>query len=91
MGKAGLRMKKYKYLLVMAAVSAVLLTGCKEGEYQDQIPERTVKYDLILNQGSCFVFTFEDPETGVWYISASDGVTPRLDENGELYRQKEER
>lgn len=30
MGKAGLRMKKYKYLLVLAAVSAALLTGCAE-------------------------------------------------------------
>ena len=84
-------MKKYKYLLVLAAISAALLTGCKEGVYQDRIPEGTVKYDLILNEVPYFVFTFEDPETGVWYISASDGVTPRLDENGELYQQKEER
>lgn len=32
-------MKKYKYLLVLAAISAALLTGCKEGVYQDRIPE----------------------------------------------------
>lgn len=32
-----------------------------------------------------FVFTFKDPDTNVWYISAENGVTPRLNKDGSLY------
>lgn len=79
-------MKRHNILAIVVVLAAVLMTGCKDGNMQDTIQEGTVKYELILSKGSCFVYTFEDPETGVWYLSTAKGITPRLDENGELYR-----
>lgn len=35
------------------------------------------------------VYTFEDPETGVWYLySRNSGITPRLNEDGTLYEEE---
>lgn len=79
-------MKRYNVLVIVIVLATVLMTGCKDGDRQDTIQEGTVKYELILNNGSCFVYIFEDPETGVWYISTGEGITPRLDKNGEPYR-----
>ena len=80
-------MRKNKILLfvLILVVSAFVLTGCKEGDEQNKYPDGLIKYDMLLNSGSCFVYTFQDPETKVWYISTSEGVTPRLNEDGSLY------
>ena len=47
--------------------------------------EYNTPYQILLNSGSCFVYTFRDEATGVWYISSSKGVTPRLNADGSLY------
>ena len=59
------------------------LTGCIKGNRLEN-QENTSWYG-ILNDGSCFVYTFKDEETGVWYISTSEGNTPRLNADGTLY------
>ena len=43
------------------------------------------EYQILLNVGSCFVYSFRDEETGVWYVATRGGVTPRLNADGSLY------
>lgn len=76
---------KILLLILILIISIFMLTGCKEGDEQNKYPDGLVKYDMLLNSGSRFVYTFQDPETKVWYISTSNGVTPRLNEDGSLY------
>ena len=78
-------MKSWKLPLIIAIVVflTVGLTGCKNGNYTES--EQKIEYSILLNSGSCFVYTFEDAETGVWYISTSEGITPRLNADGTLY------
>lgn len=78
-------MKKKIVILFMTLILSVGLTGCdsKEGNYQEStVP---IDYSVLLNSGSCFVYTFKDEETGVWYICTSKGITPRLNSDGSLY------
>ena len=65
----------------------LLLVGCKPGDNQHTIKDGVVKYEVILNTGSMFVYTFQDPITEVWYISTSEGITPRLNDDGSLYKK----
>lgn len=58
------------------------LTGCTPG---DKVPTEKTEYSIVLNSGSCFVFTFKDPDTNVWYIASGEGLTPRLNQDGSLY------
>ena len=76
---------KILLLILILIISIFMLTGCKEGDEQNKYPDGLVKYDMFLNSGSRFVYTFQDPETKVWYISTSKGVTPRLNADGSLY------
>ena len=64
-------MKNWKLPLIITVVVILAfgLTGCKNGNHK----------------GSCFVYTFRDKETGVWYISTAKGITPRLNADGTLY------
>lgn len=73
--------------IVIAALSACMY-GCVEGDVQKEIEEGTVKYEMLLNTGSCFVYTFQDPETGVWYLATSEGITERVNQDGSLYQNK---
>lgn len=75
-------MKKVITMLLMLAL-ILCTTGCVWGEAQETV--ETTKHKMLLNKGSCFVYTFQDSETGVWYISTSEGVTPRLNADGTLY------
>lgn len=77
--------KKVAVLLTTIAISAGL-TGCIDGDKQEA--DENTKWNMLLNSGSCFVFTFRDNETGVWYISTTEGVTPRLNADGTLYVSK---
>lgn len=74
-----------KALLVGLTVLICLLTACApvKGNYAG-IDESTTN-KILLNSGSMFVYTFCDEETGVWYVSSSRGVTPRLKADGSLY------
>lgn len=60
----------------------LILTGCVSGT---KVPTEKTEYSIMLNSGSCFVFTFKDPDTNVWYISNKYVVTPRLNQDGTLY------
>lgn len=76
---------------IVVLLSSILMSsvcGCsfKDGDMQNTVQEGTVKYEVLLNSGSCFVYTFQDPETGVWYMCTSRGITVRLNEDGSLYK-----
>lgn len=76
-----MKKKVIGFILVLAICFG--LTGCVEGERIENSDK--IEYSILLNEGSCFVHTFKDEETGVWYISTSEGVTPRLNADGTLY------
>nr|DAP07843.1 MAG TPA: Prokaryotic membrane lipoprotein lipid attachment site [Caudoviricetes sp.] len=78
-------MKKF----LICLLSVFMLTGCGGGKEQSDIPSGTVKYEMLLNHGSKFVYTFQDPITGVWYLSTSEGITPRLNADGSFYLKSE--
>lgn len=79
---------KYKVILFILSLSLCLvLSGCVEGNKKEAT--NITSYEILLNTGSCFVYTFKDEETGVWYLSTSDGITPRLNLDGNLYNDFE--
>lgn len=77
-----------KTLLIVSVVATCILTACSpvEGNYVGTEENTTNK--ILLNSGSMFAYAFCDEETGVWYISSSRGVTPRLNTDGSLYVNK---
>ena len=76
-------MKKKVIGLILILAICFGLTGCVEGERIENSDK--TEYSILLNEGSCFVYTFKDEETGVWYIATSKSVTPRLNADGTLY------
>lgn len=76
-------MKKKAIGLILVLAICFGLTGCVEGERIENSDK--IEYSILLHKGSCFVYTFKDEETGVWYIATSKGVTPRLNADGTLY------
>ena len=76
-------MKKKVIGLILVLAICFGLTGCVEGERIENSDK--IEYSILLNEGSCFVYTFKDEETGVWYMATSKGVTPRLNADGTLY------
>lgn len=78
-------MKKIVCVILVLIMSAVMFCGCGSASGVAQESVNDTQHQMLLNNGSCFVYTFEDSETGVWYISTSDGITPRLNADGTLY------
>lgn len=76
-------MKKKVVGLILVLSICFGLTGCVEGDKVENTGK--MEYSILLSEGSCFVYTFKDEETGVWYISTSKGVIPRLNADGTLY------
>ena len=76
-------MKKKVIGFIVVLAICFGLTGCVEGERIENSDK--IEYSILLNEGSCFVYTFKDEETGVWYIATSKGVTPRLNADVTLY------
>lgn len=77
-----MKKKVIGFILVLAICFG--LTGCVEGEQIENTDK--IEYSILLNEGSCFVYTFKDEETGVWYISTyKGGLAPRLNADGTLY------
>lgn len=77
-------MKKKVVVLILILAICFGLTGCVEGERIENSDK--IEYSILLNEGSCLVYTFKDEETGVWYISTYKGGTiPRLNADGTLY------
>jgi len=54
-------------------------------ENEKEVFKKIKQYQILLNNGSCFIYTFKDESTGVWYISTSEAVIPRLNTDGTLY------
>lgn len=75
-------MKKIIYMFLLISILAV---GCSpvKGERKETVQD--TNYKILLNSGSCFVYTFCDEETGVWYIATSEGITPRLQADKTLF------
>lgn len=76
-------MKKILSILIVAIIMVTMLCGCVEGEQEEA--RNNTEFQMWLNYGSCFVYSFKDEETGVWYVSTGEGVTPRLNADGSLY------
>lgn len=77
-------MKKKVIGFILAVSICIGLTGCVEGDKVENTGK--MEYSILLNEGSCLVYTFKDEETGVWYISTYKGGTiPRLNADGTLY------
>lgn len=72
-----------KRMAVLSILTALLLTGCTEGE---RLNDATgTKSQKLINWGSMYVYTFRDEKTGVWYIVTDGGITTRLESDGSLY------
>ena len=81
-----------KVLLLIAILTIILAVFCGCGSPvpgKTTEPRNDTEYQMLLNSGRCFVYTFKDEKTGVWYIVAGDGVTPRLNADGSLYTEKD--
>lgn len=76
-------MKKILLILIVIVLMMTMLCGCVEGNMEE--PRSGTEYQIWLNSGSCFVYSFKDEETGVWYVSTVHGITPRLNADGSLY------
>ena len=77
---------KRKMILFLLFLSLTFgLCSCSPVPGDRKNSAENIKYQMLLNSGSCFVFVFQDKETGVWYISTTGGVTPRLNSDGTLY------
>ena len=77
-------------LIILLCLACLSLYGCAGLQI---VPGNNIenckstRNQVLLNSGSCFAYTFCDEETGVWYISTSEGVTPRLNADGSLYTE----
>lgn len=67
-------------LITMLGLNA---TGCAFGEPIEN--DNYSHYQVMVNNGSVFGYTFKDEETGVWYVCGRGGITPRLNADGSLY------
>lgn len=76
-------MRKKIVLVALSVMIAMSTTACVKGEPKEHATD--TQRQILLNTGSCFAYTFRDGATGVWYMSTSDGVTPRLNADGSLY------
>lgn len=78
---------KNKILLIIGIIALTTLTGCKGKEIKS---EDDWTYTVKINKGSSFVYTMVDTETGVDYIAANYGITPRLNADGSIYLNNKE-
>ena len=76
-------MKKMFLILIVVFIMTTVLCGCVEGELEEA--RNNTEFQMWLNYGRCFAYSFKDEETGVWYVSTGEGVTPRLNADGSLY------
>ena len=76
-------MKKILLILIVVVIMLTTLCSCVSGDMET--PRDNTKHQIWLNSGSCFVYSFRDEQTGVWYVATSEGITPRLNADGSLY------
>lgn len=78
-------MKKKIVIVLCCAFFGATITGCK-GDDLGEYTETDTKCNYLLYTGAETVYTFRDPDTGVWYFSTyRGGVYPRLNPDGTLY------
>ena len=49
-----------------------------------------MEYTVVINEGSAFIYTITDSETGVNYIVTKYGITSRLNADGSIYLTNKE-
>ena len=90
-----------KIISILVVVLIMMFAFCSCGDSTNDVTEDVISrgwhnkidseyntpFQMLLNYGSCFVYTFKDEATGVWYISTDEGVTPRLNSDGSLYTE----
>lgn len=70
--------------LLFIALSTLMLTACASGSKREIEVEG--EYSEMFYTFSNIVYTFQDPETGIWYITTTrGGILPRLNSDGTLY------
>lgn len=74
-----------KALVVALICFTSVLYGCVSGNRQNTIKDGETKYDILLNSGSVFVYTFQDPKTRVWYICNKGDIEVRINNDGTRY------
>lgn len=78
---------KNKILLIIGLIILTSLTGCKGKEIKS---DDEWNYTVVINEGSDFIYTMTDSETGVNYIVTKYGITPRLNADGSIYLTNKE-
>lgn len=78
---------KNKILLIIGIIALTSLTGCKGKEIKSA---DEWCYNVKINEGSSFIYTITDSETGVNYIATKYGITPRLNADGSIYLSNKE-
>lgn len=78
---------KNKILLIIGLIILTSLTGCKGKEIKS---DDEWNYTVVINEGSAFIYTITDSETGVNYITTKYGITPRLNADGSIYLTNKE-
>lgn len=72
---------KNKILLIIGLIILTSLTGCKGKKIKS---DDEWNYTIVINEGSAFIYTITDSETGVNYIATNSGITPRLNADGSI-------
>lgn len=57
--------KKLMFTVLSILVLSFTLTACKSGNEQSTIEEGSVKFEILMNDGSIFIYTIQNPQTGV--------------------------
>lgn len=93
-------MKKNITIALVIILATALLAGCgtsttvendnaAENTSREIVREKNgkgVEYETWGGIGGGYVYTFQDPETNVWYFAYRDGgITPRYNADGTLY------
>lgn len=78
---------KNKILLIIGLIILTSLTGCKGKEIKS---DDEWSYTVVINEGSDFIYTITDSETGVNYIVTKYGITPRLNADGSIHLTNKE-
>ena len=74
------------FILIVITLGLITTGCCGERIESDDYSH----YQVLVNAGSVFGYTFKDEETGVWYVCGRGGITPRLNADGSLYKDLKE-
>ena len=75
-----------KKMIVIVILIAIVFCGCVGNETKT---ESAANYQIIFSDGTIWLYTFQDVDTGVWYFTSYHGGTcVRYNEDGTLYTGK---